>query len=211
MSDSILKKVKAARAKEVCQHFDLKEEARPLLRDELSPKEFLEVLLANQQHAAAISFVAHALPPREAVWWGCLCLRHACGPQLAPPDEAACRAAVTWVLDPTEDNRQAAQAPGEKAGLGTPAGGLAMATAWTGGSLAPPTAPQVPPGPFMPAKAVAGAVMLTAAKADPVKIADTQRLFVELGVGVAEGRFTWPEVEKTEATKTRGWRPGGRA
>src|SRR5262249_2510386 len=159
----------------------------PLLRDGLSPRAFIELLLARKKYAAAISFVAHALPPREAVWWGCLCLRHTGGPRLAPPEEAACKAAAKWVLEPTEDNRNAAQAPAEKAGMGTAAGGLAMAATWTGGSLAPPNAPAVPPGPFLPAQAVAGAVLLAAAKTEPVKIADTQRLFIELGVGVAEG------------------------
>jgi hypothetical protein len=31
-------------------------------------------------------------------------------------------------------------------------------------------------------------------KGPPPKIKDTQRLFVELGVGVAEGRFVWPKA-----------------
>jgi hypothetical protein len=209
MSQGALTKVKAARAAELCRHFDLKEEARPLLHDELSPGEFIDLLLANKQYAAAIGFVAHALPPREAVWWGCLCLWHAAGPNLPPVDETACKAAVQWVLEPTEDYRKAAQVPGEKAGFGTPAGGLAMAATWTGGSLAPPGAPAVPPGPFMPAKAVAGAVLLAALKVDPVKILDTQRLFVELGVGVAEGRFTWPEIKRIQGKRNGGWQPVG--
>jgi hypothetical protein len=188
-------KVKAARAAEVCPHFNLKEEARPLLRDELSPSAFVAALVAAKQYAAAVDFLAHALPAREAVWWGCICLRHA-SPELPPPEQAACKAAVDWVLAPTDETRQAAQQPGEKAGLATPAGGLALAATWTGGSLAPPKCPAVPPGPFVPAKAVAGAIKLAAAKGDPTKMADAQRLFVELGVGVAEGRFVWPEVQK---------------
>jgi hypothetical protein len=35
-----------------------------------------------------IDFIAHALPAREAVWWGCLCLQHACGSNLSPADKA---------------------------------------------------------------------------------------------------------------------------
>jgi hypothetical protein len=196
MSQRILTKLKAAKASEVCQHFDIKEEVRKYLENGPSPGEFIDLLLADKHYAAAIGFMAHALAARDAVWWGCLCLRHACGSELAPAEEAACKAAVQWVLDPTEDNRAAAQAPGEKAGLGTPAGGLAMAATWTGGSLAPPSAPKVPPGPFVPAKAIAGAVVLTAVKGDPIRIGDTQRLFVELAVGIAEGRVTWPDIEK---------------
>lgn len=196
MSQVPLPKVKAGKAAEIYQHFNLKEETRPLLRDGSTPREFIEVLLAQRLFAAGIEFLAHALPPREAIWWGCLCLRHAGGPQLPPPEQAAAKAAAQWVLDPKEENRAAAQAPAEAAGIGTPAGALAHAARWTGGSLSPPDLPAVPPGPFMPAKAVAGSILLAAAKADPVKIADNQRLFLELGVGVAEGRFTWPEGEE---------------
>jgi hypothetical protein len=207
MSQALLLKVKATSAAEVCRNFDLKEEARPLLRDGQSPREFLDALLADNKHAPAIDFLAHALPPREAIWWGCLCLEHAIGSRLPPLDTEAFKAAAQWVLDPSEENRRAAQVRGETVGVGAPAGALAVATGWTGGSLAPPMPntnpkvpqpPPVPPGPFLPAKAVAGAILLAAAKGDPAKAAQTQRSFVELGIGVAEGRFVWPEVKEAK-------------
>jgi hypothetical protein len=198
MSATSATKIKASRATEVCKNFELKAEAQPLLGDGLSPLEFVRVLVERKQCPAAVQFLAHALPAREAVWWGCLCVRHVSGGELPPKEADACKAAVEWVLEPTEDKRKAAQAPGEKAGIGTPAGGLAMATTWTGGSLAPPEAPVVPPGPFVPAKAIAGAILLAATKAPPVKIGDTQRLFVEMGVGVAQGQFVWPQVERDQ-------------
>lgn len=201
-----MKKVKAALASEVCARFDLREDARPLLSPAATPREFLEALVANRQLASALSFVAHALPPREAVWWGCLCLRHASGPALPPEDAAACKAAAEWVLEPTDERRNAAAAIAEKTGVGTPAGSLATAVAWTGGSLSPPDpkVPVVPPGPWLPAKAVSGSVLLASAKADPVRIADVQRSFVELGFGVAEGRVVWPDVKPKPPRKTWG-------
>lgn len=216
MSSPALTKIAAATAAEVCKNFDLKEEARPLLTETQTPRDFLEALLAHRRNAAAIEFLAHALPPREAIWWGCLCLQQASGSNLSPAEAAAAKAAVQWVLDPSEENRKAAQAPGEAAKVGTPAGCLAMAATWTGGSLAPPVPsphakappiPPVPPGPYLPAKAVAGAVMLAAVKAEPARIIDTQRLFVELGIGVAEGKFARPEPpQKPQVERPRsGW------
>jgi hypothetical protein len=215
MPEPALIKIKATSAAEVCRNFDLRPEVKPLLHDGQSPREFLDALLAEKKHAQAIDFLAHALPHREAIWWGCLCLRHAIGSASAQ-DAEALKAAARWVLDPTEENRAAAKAPGEAAGIGTPAGGLALATVWTGGSLAPPMRstnpkvpqpPPVPPGPFVPAKAVAGSILLASTKADPTKIRETQRAFVELGIGVAEGRFTWPEKRKSERTDTgRTWK-----
>jgi uncharacterized protein DUF6931 len=209
MAQGPLAKVKATTAVEVCRNFDLKEEARPFLRGGQSPREFLEALLANKKYAPAIDFLAHALPPREAVWWGCLCVQRVGTSKLSAAEAAACKAAAAWVLDPTEENRLKAKAPAEAATLSSPAGGLATAATWTGGSLAPPMSnpnpkvpppPPVPPGPFLPAKAVAGAILLAAVKGDPTRIADTQHSFVELGVGVAEGRYVWPEVPKRRAS-----------
>lgn len=201
-----LKKVRAALAAEVCAHFELREDARPLLTPAATPREFLDALLDRRLFTSALSFVAHALPPREAVWWGCLCVRHAVGPGLAPSEAAAVKAAAEWVLEPTEERRRTAAALAEQTGVGTPAGSLATAAAWTGGSLAPPDPrlPVVPPGPHLPAKAVSGAVLLASAKAEPVRIAEVQRAFVLLGIDVAEGRAVWPEVKPRPPRKTWG-------
>jgi hypothetical protein len=195
MNQRVMNKVKAAKAAEICKRFDLRDEAQSLLRDGLSPREFVDALLVHKQYQTAIQFMAHALPPREAIWWGCLCLEHINRTQWTEAEKAAGKAVVQWVLDPSEENRQAAKAPGESAGIGTPAGSLALATSWTGGSMTAANLPPVPPGPYLPAKGVAAAASLAAVKGDPIKIADTQRLFVELGIGVAEGRVVWPDIK----------------
>lgn len=201
-----MKKVKIALAAEVCTRFDLREEARPLLTPTAPPRAFLESLLEQRQFPAAMTFLAHALPAREAVWWGCLCLRQAYGPVLAPSDAAALKASAEWVLEPTEERRRTAASLAGEMGVGSPAGSLATAVAWTGGSLGPPNpkVPEVPPGPDLPAKAVAGAVQLAAAKAAPVRIAEAQRTFVQLGIDVAEGRVTWPDVKPRPPRRTWG-------
>jgi hypothetical protein len=214
MTQPALTKVKATAATEVCRNFDLKEEAKPLLRDGQSPREFLEALLAEKKHVPAIDFLAHALPPREAIWWGCLCLEQGIGSRLPPLHTEAFKAAAQWVLDPSEENRRAAQMRGQAVGAGAPAGLLAMATGWTGGSLAPPMPPNpkvpppppVTPGPFLPAKAVAGAILLAVSKGEPSRVVQTQRSVVELGIGVAEGRFVWPESKGPGKAEDRTWK-----
>ncbi len=187
MSGRPFVRITAATAAEVCARFNLKKEALALLRDGMGPGEFVEALAASKQYLAGIDFMAHALPPREAVWWGCLCLQHACGDNLLPADKAACTAAVQWIMQPSEEIRAAALAPAQAAGPASPAAGLAMAVYQTGGNVAPSNAPPAPPPPFAPAKAVAGAVKMACTKADPVKIVETQRLFLELAAGLAEG------------------------
>jgi hypothetical protein len=201
VSNLPLIKIKAATAAEVCVHFDLKKEAKPFLQDTIPPRAFLDALLSNKQYLAGIDFLSHALAPREAIWWGCLCLQHAFGDNYSEPDKAARKAAVRWILTPSEENRAAAKPAADAAGPASPAGALANAASLTGGSMAPPKAPPMPPPPFAPAKAVAGAVKLASTKAEPVKIADTQRLFVVLGMGIAEGHFAPPEVRGQTAAR----------
>jgi hypothetical protein len=173
----------------ICTRFRLDEKARAFSREGIGYREFIEALLANELPDAAIDFIAHALPARKAVWWGCLCLQHACGEKLTPPDKTAAAAAVKWVLEPTDENRAATKAPAEDAGYASPAGSLARAANWTGGSLGPPEMPVVPPGRFMPATAAATAIKFASVKVEPIRIAGTKRLFVDLGIEVLEGRY----------------------
>jgi hypothetical protein len=202
-----MKKVKAALAAEVCDHFDLDRKARPLLKPDATPAEFLGALKADRQHQSAVCFLAHALPAREAVWWASLCVGQKGGAALPPAELAATRASVTWVLDPSEQNRQAAEKAAAAVEKGTPAELLAVAVAWTGGSLSPPVpkVPPVPPGPYLPAKGVYGAVLLAATKAGGADVQETLRAFVELGLGVAEGRYAWPDVRPKAVGATWGF------
>jgi hypothetical protein len=189
MSPPPLVKVTAGSPLEVCARVDLPKEAKALLRDGMGVREFVDALLASKQYVAGIDFMAHALPPREGIWWGCLCLQHAVGSGLSPVERAACIAAVQWVLRPGEETRAAARPPAEAAGPANPAGSLAAAAFQTGGNVAPPNAPPMAPPPFAYAKAVATAVKLASIKAPPVKLLETQRAYVELGIGLAEGRY----------------------
>ena len=185
MATAPLPKITAASAAEICARFNLPPEAKPLLREGMPPGEFVDALIAHKQYVAGIDFLCHALPPREAVWWGCLCMQHASEGEFPPPEKAAAIAAVRWVLQPTEENRAAAKTPGEIAGAATPAGALAGAVNQTG---AAPTPPDGPPS-LVWAKTVATAVKLASIKGDPARILHRQRALLELGIGVAEGRY----------------------
>jgi hypothetical protein len=189
MAFAPLVKIQAATAEEVCARFDLKKESRQLLKDGMSPQEFVAVLIENKKLIDAIDFMAHALPVREALWWGCLCMQHALDGKFSDKERVAATAAVQWIMQPSEENRAAAKAPADLAGPGSPAGALAMAAAQTGGSMAPPNAPPIPPPPFAPAKSIAMAVKSASTKSEPIKISPTQRSYVELALQIAEGRF----------------------
>src|SRR5262245_49413838 len=98
MSTGGTKGAPAKTAAEVCRRFPLSEAAAKLLRQDMAPRPFLDLLIQNQHFADAVRFQAHAMPKREAVWWACLCVRPEKGAAVPPPAAAAQKAAEAWVV-----------------------------------------------------------------------------------------------------------------
>lgn len=194
MSEAELTKVAAKTAAEIWAQYEPSAATTGFRRNGQTPRQFVDLLIQAGQYLDAIDFLAHALPKREAVWWACLGVRHALGTELPPQSFAALKAAVEWVLEPDEPRRRAAEAAGEAADFSTPAGCAALAVFGSGGSLTPANLPEVPPEPFMTAKAVAGSVAMASLQCEPPTLPDLQRELVELGLAIAEGKVTWPDA-----------------
>ncbi|MFC1751393.1 DUF6931 family protein, partial [Pseudomonadota bacterium] len=58
---------------------------------------------------------------------------------------------------------------------------------WSAGSMSPPEAPVVPPGPDLTAKAVTGAVLLAASVAEPEKLDEVYVRLLGIGLDIAQG------------------------
>ncbi|HKG93341.1 MAG TPA: hypothetical protein VKA84_15650 [Gemmatimonadaceae bacterium] len=178
---------------ELAEAAEVEEEGRALLQPRQHPLEFVRALTGAGRHADAIRFLAHAIPKREAVWWAWMAARRALPPGDPPPKlRGALDATERWLTQPSEEHRRAAMAAAEVAGLGTAAGCAALAAFLSGGSIAPPDAPAVPPGEFLTAKAVTGAVLSAAAAGDPEKLPETLRASAEQGVELAQRIQLWP-------------------
>ena len=169
-------------AAEICQHFHLGEVAKKLLQDGMTPQQFLNSLIQQQQYVDAVRFLAHALPKSEAIKWAWLCARQHHGAN--PPEKisAALEAVDKWIAEPSEENRRAAMTAAERAEFSTPAGSAALAVFFSGGSMAPPDAPVVPPEKNLTPNSVAGAVLLAAVLKEPEKAAEKYRAFLAEGV-----------------------------
>jgi hypothetical protein len=198
MSDRPLPRVPAATAAEVCQRFRLGRVAAALLRDDLTPGQFLDLLAEHRLFKDATSFLAHALPKREAVWWAVLCVREVVGP--APPDlvAAALRAAEAWVQDPSEANRRAAREAAMAAGAASPAGMAATAAFQSGGSIGPPDGREILPSEQATARTVASALTFAVLQPPAEKAPERLLSFVAKGVEVATGANLWTEPVKTD-------------
>jgi hypothetical protein len=182
----------AKTAAEICRNFPLSEAAGKLLRPDMPPRPFLDLLIDKQHFADASRFLAHSMPKREAVWWACLCTRPERGATLPPPMVAALQAAEAWVADPTDEKRRAAFAAAQAAGSGNPVGLLGVAIFFSGGSLAPAEYQAVPPPEHLTASMAANAVILVAV-AEPPKMAAKYRQLLALGTDVTAGKNRWKE------------------
>jgi Family of unknown function (DUF6931) len=191
MAETVFTRKPPDKAVEICRRFDAGDDARCLLRDDLTADGYLLLLIDKQLHDDALKLMAHWLPKPEAIWWGCLCVWKTCRPNPSEKDVAALQAAVQWVVDPTEEHRRQAETAGQKAGASTPSGCLALACFWSEGSMAPAGQPEVAPPPYLTGQIVAAALNLAATQAEVDSRTEHQRLFIQLGREVASGKNRW--------------------
>lgn len=133
----------------------------PLLDGAPSSALLLDRLEQADRIEAALCLAAHALPPREAVWWACMCARHTAAgdapPRSSPhsalqssaqssPDQLAGDAAEAWVRQPDEMARALAFRAARAARFKSAEALAALAVFWAA----------VPPGFSIPADTATG-------------------------------------------------------
>ena len=177
--------MKEKKASDVCSHFALGDTARRLLTPELTADKYLALLIQNKQYIDAVRVLAYALPIKDAITWGNSCARQSSEPNPAEKLAAALNAVDKWLAEPSDENRRAAMRAAEQAEFSTAAGSSALAVFLSGGSLAPPDAPVVPPEKYQAANAVVGVVLLSAIANEPEKAEGKYQAFLEQGQKIA--------------------------
>lgn len=162
-----------------------------LWTDDLTSSQFLALLLAHRLHGDALRFLACGLQLRRAIWWGCLCVRHAAGQSLPPEQESTLKAAAAWCREPTEARRKAAEEGLGTNPLATAPGCLGWAVAVTGRRVPFPGMPPMAAQPELAPRAIAGALFHAAALVPENRAGPIQPEFVALGLHVLEGRHLW--------------------
>ena len=117
----------------------------PLLDGAPSSALLLDRLEQADRIQDALCLAAYALPPREAVWWACMCARHTAAADAPPPrsspDQLAGDAAEAWVRQPDEMARARAFRAARAARFQSAEALAALAVFWAA----------VPPGFSIPA------------------------------------------------------------
>lgn len=119
------------------------------------PIAFVRRLMASPTPEDGLTFFAYLAPKREAVWWGCRCVR-----ALDPGRGAdVLAAAERWVAEPEEVNRVAALRLANDAASALPATWAAYGAGWSGGNIGLGPA-AVLAAPHLTAKAVRACVLM---------------------------------------------------
>ncbi|HXW15047.1 MAG TPA: hypothetical protein VEN79_11100 [Terriglobia bacterium] len=179
---------------QLCERAKVGDEAKALLTDESSTKQFIGLLVEKELFRDAIRLIAHLLPKREAIGWGCLCVRHILATQkdMALPEVQI--AAERWVSAPTEENRWAAKQAADKEDPKTPSGLLAMAVFFAGPTMAPPNLQAVPPPGHATSEVVAGVVVLAGVVKEPEKAKERYDVFVQKALALV-ARMQQPQQQ----------------
>jgi hypothetical protein len=180
-------KVAQPKAALIASSLDLTDEAKALLMEDMTPANYIQRLTEQSLYMDAIMMLAAGLSKRESTWWACLCARNSLSGQLSETDTQAIKLAEAWVYKPSKENCQRTLPAAEATGFKTAAGWSAMAAFWSGDDISPNKNSIVPPPNDLTSKAVNGAILLAAAQAEPSKIAETQSLFIRIGIDIACG------------------------
>ena len=172
---------------ELADHTPLTDDGKPLLDPAQSARDLIARLVEEKLWIDAVSVLAHAMPKREAVWWGALIARQAL-PE--PPDRKelmTLEAAEAWVRKPSEEARQVALARGGAIrDTNAPSAWAAVAAGWATGSMVPKSEIDVPAQPWMTGTAVFSAVM-RGAMAEPERALVRLRAALVCGLDIADG------------------------
>src|ERR1700677_2960668 len=120
---------------------ELGDDAMGLLRPDIAPQDYVALLMSKKLYADAVRFVAHALPKRQAVWWGWISAKKAAGADPPPKIKASLEATEKWIGQPDDEGGRAAMAAAKEAQTTTAAGCAGMAAFFSGSSLGPAHVP----------------------------------------------------------------------
>jgi hypothetical protein len=183
-----LRKVKETYAQEITQRFELQSESLPLLTSQHTPSEFLQILIENNHNHDAVTFLAHAIPARKAIWWTSLCTRD----HLNDSDQSyqqAYNAAQNWLNNPTEENRRTAEIRAEESEYNNAASWSAAAAFWSGGSIAPVGEPVMEPAEYLYAHAITSAIIMSSGVGHPAEkdVKTRYQTYLKYGISIANG------------------------
>ena len=179
----------------VCAYLEFADDVTALADRAASADEMIAELATREKFQDALRLRAYLLEKRQAVWWGCHCLREELDEPLPEDQTAAVDSAADWVEDPCESRRRAAEAKAGDAKYSGPGASLALSAFWSDGSLAPDGSPEVEADKRLTSQGVAAALVAAAYVGDPTTAPDRFKAFLKRGQDMADGQIPFPRED----------------
>lgn len=178
-------RIRFTSARQVVEAFPGAAEDLGEVPEDISPVEHLAVLRGAFDPGPGVLFASLMLSKREAVWWGCLCIR---GMKLDDDKLLeGLEVAEKWVRKPEEDERRAAGDLAESHNFTGAGAWIAFAAFTSGGSLAPAGLQAVPPPADSCGRAVFATVLQATRSDDPLHRAANIRCALDSALEFADG------------------------
>jgi predicted component of type VI protein secretion system len=177
-----------------CAYLEFADDVGGMAATAKTSDDLIATLAQQEKFQDALRLRAHLLTKRQAVWWGCLCVRELDAP-LPAAQLAALRAAANWTAEPDEEHRRNAEQSAEAAKFSGIGAMLALSAFWSDGSMAPEGNPDVPPDERLTSQGVSAALISAAYHGDPTRASDRFQAFLAKGKDVADERVLLPEGE----------------
>lgn len=163
-------KLRSVSLDELCQNFEWSRSVNSFLTPRATFETVLQSLINHKYWFDAVTLLAHALPQREAVWWGarvCAEYMEVCGLAEGPreAEERILEAARRWVAEPDENARMAAYSAASGIENRLPSHWVGMAVFWATGNITPDAGVITPPPPYLYARGISAAIDLAASLA----------------------------------------------
>jgi hypothetical protein len=179
-----------------CAYLEFGDDVGKMAAAAKTPDALIDELAAQGKVQDALRLRAHLLPKRQAVWWGCLCVREELDSPLPEPQIPALEAAEAWVRDPDEEQRRLAEKRAEAAKYSGIGAMLALSAFWSEGSIGPEGGTVIPPDDRLTSQGVAAALISAAYHRVPTKSTDRFEGFLAKGKDMANGKIPLPESAK---------------
>jgi hypothetical protein len=167
--------------KELSETADLSAAARALVKEDSTPSAYLESLEQQQLFQDAIKFQTYKLSTDSGIKWAIACIKELRSPESKQQKDEPLDAADQWVKFPGDPTRWAAKKASDKTEKNGPSNLVAMAVFFSGGSMAPPGAPETPPPQYAAQKFISGSVLVTVVSHEPKKANERYQQALKMG------------------------------
>lgn len=173
-------------AVEICDGMSLTDEAPPLLTENQTVAQFVQILKKNSLYMDALRVLSRAMGTNAAVQWSCQSVLEIQQDKLSEIELKTINAAAACAANPSEKLAIEAHSTAAQLGHEGAAAMLALAAYWGTGNMAPPGHPPMPVDQQLPSQAIAGALTLVAVNGPPKEAARKYEGFIKRALATAE-------------------------